>query len=80
MALKSFVLVGTILSHDSLLSTVEFNLNPSTNGGPSVAVLPNSAIPCEVKVGKKIYVVKNEKEEHPTISCEAEKNETQGLL
>ena len=54
MALKSFVLVGTILSHDSLLSTVEFNLNPSTNGGPSVAVLPNSAIPCEVKVGKKI--------------------------
>ena len=74
MVLKSFVLIGTILSHDGVLSTVEFNLNPSTNGGPSVAVLPNSAIPCKVEVGKKIYVVKDENMEIPIISCEAEKN------
>jgi len=73
--LKSFVLVGTILSHDDVLSTVEFNLNPSTNGGPAIAVLQNNAIPCEVKVGKKIYVVKNENMEHATISCEVGEDE-----
>jgi len=68
--LKSFVLVGTIISHDSVFSTVEFNLNPATNGGPSIAILPISAIPCKVEVGKTIYVVKDEKVEHPIISCE----------
>ena len=67
--LQSFVLVGTILSHDNFLSTVEFNLNPATNGGPSIAVVPNSAIPCEIKVGKTIYVVKDEKMPVPHISC-----------
>ena len=60
MVLNSFVLVGTILSHDAILATVEFDLNPSTNGGPAIAVLPNTAIPCAIKVGKKIYVVKDE--------------------
>jgi len=75
MVLNSFVLVGTILSHDAVLATVEFDLNPSTNGGPAVAVLPKNAIPCKVQVGKKIYVVKDKDMEHPTISCEVEKNE-----
>ena len=75
MVLNSFVLVGTILSHDAILATVEFDLNPSTNGGPAIAVLPNAAIPCSIKVGKKIYVVKDENMEHPTISCEVKKNE-----
>ena len=51
MMLSSFVLVGTILSHDNLRATVEFNLNPAVNGGPSIAVLQNAAIPCEVEVG-----------------------------
>tara|TARA_B100000029_G_scaffold283066_1_gene276906 strand:- start:710 stop:1060 length:351 start_codon:yes stop_codon:yes gene_type:complete len=74
-ALTSFVLIGTIVSHDSLLSTVEFNLNPATNGGPSIGILQNSAIPCEVRVGKKIYVTKDENMEHAVITCEAEKNE-----
>ena len=73
MVLNSFVLVGTILSHDALLATVEFNLNPSVNGGPAIAILHNTAIPCEIKVGKKIYVVKDENMEYATISCEAEK-------
>lgn len=69
MALSSFVLVGTIISHDSLLSTVEFNLNPATNGGPAIAILHNAAIPCEVKIGRKIYVVKQENETAAVITC-----------
>ena len=75
MTPSTFVLVGTILSHDSQLSTVEFNLNPMTNGGPAIAVLQNQAIPCEIKVGKKIYVVKHENMEHAFVSCELEKDE-----
>lgn len=70
MTLKSFVLVGTILSHDNFLSTVEFTLNPATNGGPSIAVVPNSAIPCDVKIGKTIFVVKDESMDHSQIVCE----------
>lgn len=70
MILESFVLVGVILSHDTMMSTVEFSLNPAVNGGPSIAIMQNSAIPCEVKVGKKIYVVKDKNMEYPTITCE----------
>ena len=76
MTPTSFVLIGTIMSHDSLLSTVEFNLNPAVNGGPAVAILQNSAIPCEVKVGQKIYVVKHEHEESAVISCEVQNDES----
>ena len=68
-ALSTFVLVGTIVSFDDYLSTVEFNLNPATNAGPSIAVLPNEAIPCQVAVGKKIYVVKHKSQDIPTITC-----------
>ena len=71
--LTSYVLIGTILSTDPFLTTVEFTLNPATNGGPSIAVLPNHAIPCEINVGMKLYVVKDKKQEVPTITCE--KNE-----
>ena len=67
--LSSFVLVGTIISSDQFLSTVEFTLNPATNGGPSIAVLPNEAIPCKIEIGKKIYVVKDQKQEVPVITC-----------
>lgn len=70
MTLSSFVLVGTVLSHDHFLATVEFNMNPEVNGGPAIAVLPVEAIPCEITVGKKIYVVKDEKQDVPVISCE----------
>lgn len=73
MILKSFVLIGTIMSHDSLLSTVEFNLNPATNGGPSIAVIPNSAIPCKVEVGKNIYVIKDENMDYPQVVCSIKK-------
>ena len=71
-SLETFVLIGTILSFDSVFSTVEFNLNPAVNGGPSVAVLPNQAIPCDIEVGKKVYVVKNKHQDYPVISCELE--------
>ena len=74
--LTSFVLVGTILSTDAFLTTVEFNLNPEMNGGPSIAVLPNEAIPCEIKIGNKVYVVKTDEQKIPTITCEKEKHET----
>jgi hypothetical protein len=72
MALSAFVLVGTIISHDTVLSTVEFNLNPATNGGPAIGIIQNVAIPCEVKVGRKIYVVKQEHQEEAVITCEKE--------
>ena len=75
-ALTSFVLIGTILSTDSFLTTVEFNLNPATNGGPSIAVLPNKAIPCDIKIGNTIYVVKQELQEAPVITCKKEDNES----
>lgn len=65
-----FVLVGTIISFDSFLATIEFQTNPPVNGGPSLAVLPTEAIPCTAEIGKKIYVVKNKTEEVPTITCE----------
>ena len=68
--LTSFVLIGTVLSFDTFLATVEFQMNPAVNGGPATAVLPVDAIPCDIEVGKKIYVVKYEEQETPTISCE----------
>jgi len=68
--MTSFVLVGTILSYDAFLATVEFQINPPVNGGPSIAVMPVEAIPCEVEIGKKVYVVKYEEQETPTISCQ----------
>ena len=73
--LTSFVLVGTVLSFDSFFTTVEFQTNPPSNGGGSIAVMPLNAIPCEVKVGKTIYVVKQELQEIPTITCKKEENE-----
>lgn len=72
MTLSSFVLIGTILSYDAFLATVSFELNPKTNGGPGVAVMPISAIPCEVEVGKKIYVVKDKMMKFPEVSCHVE--------
>lgn len=69
MTLSSFVLVGTILSYDSFLATVEFDLNPATNGQSGIAVMPITSIPCEVKVGKTIYVVKDEKMKNSQVVC-----------
>ena len=73
--LSTFVLVGTIISTDSFLTTLEFSLNPATNGQPAIAVLPRSAIPCDIIVGGKVYVVKTEAQEIPTITCEKAKDD-----
>jgi len=72
--LSNFVLIGTIVSSDGFLSTVEFTLNPATNGGPSIAVLPNEAIPCKIEIGKKIYVVKGDHQKVPVITCEKDES------
>jgi len=74
--ITTFVLVGTILSHDSFFATVEFDLNPPTNGGAGLAVMPISAIPCDIKIGNTIYVVKQELQEAPVITCKKEDNES----
>ena len=73
--LASFVLVGTIMSYDKFLATVSFEMNPVQNGGPSLAVLPVEAIPCKIKAGQKIYVIKEEGQDVPTISCKKERKE-----
>ena len=72
-ALKVFILVGTIDSHDGQFATVELDLNPATNGGPAMAVLPVSAFPCEVKEGNTFYVVKLSELEDAIVICQKEK-------
>ena len=75
-ALKVFILVGTIDSHDGQFATVELNLNPATNGGPAMAVMPVAAFPCEVKEGNTFYVVKLFEELDAIIICQKESDES----
>ena len=75
-ALKVFILVGTIDSHDGQFATVELNLNPATNGGPAMAVMPVSAFPCEVKEGNTFYVVKLSPVLDAVIICHKEPDES----
>ena len=75
-ALKVFILVGTIDSHDGQFATVELNLNPATNGGPAIAVMPVAAFPCEVKEGKTFYVVKLSAAQDSVIICHKEPDES----
>jgi len=74
-ALKVFILVGTIDSHDGQFATVELNLNPATNGGPAMAVMPVAAFPCEVKEGNTFYVVKLSPVLDAVIICKKESDE-----
>jgi len=73
--MTSFVLVGTVLSFDPVFATVEFQTNPPINGGPSLAVLPVTAIPCKIEIGRKVYVVKNKTQKIPTITCEKQEDQ-----
>ena len=70
--LTTFVLVGTIDSHDGQFATVELDLNPATNGGPAMAVMPVSAFPCEVKEGNTFYVVKLSELQDSVVICHKE--------
>ena len=73
--LSTFVLIGTVISYDSFLTTIEFQTNPPSNGGSSIAVMPIEAIPCDINVGSTIYVVKYKELEVPTIICKKGENE-----
>tara|TARA_R110002167_G_scaffold256471_1_gene462837 strand:- start:144 stop:377 length:234 start_codon:yes stop_codon:yes gene_type:complete len=70
--LKIFVLIGVIDSLDANFATVELNLNPATNGGPSVAVIPVNAFPCTIYEGKRFFVVKLEESQDSMIICDHE--------
>ena len=75
-ALKVFILVGTIDSHDAQYAPVELALNTATNGGPALAVMPVAAFPCEVKEGNTFYVVKLSELEDAIIICTKEPDES----
>ena len=72
--LATFILVGTIDSHDGQFATVELNLNPATNAGPAMAVMPVAAFPCEIKEGDTFYVVKLSQLQDAVVVCKAEGN------
>ena len=72
--LTAFVLVGTIDSHDGQFATVELNLNPATNAGPAMAVMPVAAFPCEIREGDTFYVVKLSQLQDAVVVCKAEGN------
>tara|TARA_R100000008_G_scaffold73060_1_gene51405 strand:+ start:57 stop:293 length:237 start_codon:yes stop_codon:yes gene_type:complete len=74
--LKVFILVGTIDSHDDQFATVELNLNPATNAGPAMAIMPVAAFPCTVKEGNTFYVVKLSELEDAVIVCKKEPDES----
>ena len=76
--LTAFVLVGTIDSHDGQFATVELNLNPATNAGPAMAVMPVAAFPCEIKEGDTFYVVKLSELEDAVIVCQKEEPDESG--
>jgi hypothetical protein len=76
--LTTFILVGMIDSFDSHFATVELNTTPASNGGPSVAVMPVSAFPCEIYEGKVFYVVKMHEDQDATIVCQKDVNDEPG--
>ena len=67
--LATFILVGTIDSHDSQFATVELNMKPATNAGPAMAVMPVQAFPCKIKEGDTFYIVKLSEEADAFIIC-----------
>ena len=68
--LTTFILVGMIDSFDTYFATVELNTTPASNGGPSTAIMPVSAFPCEIYEGKVFYVVKLYEEQDAVIVCQ----------
>tara|TARA_B100000214_G_scaffold302571_1_gene233201 strand:- start:3579 stop:3833 length:255 start_codon:yes stop_codon:yes gene_type:complete len=68
--LTTFILVGMIDSFDPYFATVELNTTPASNGGPSIAVMPVAAFPCEIYEGKVFYVVKLHENDDATIVCQ----------
>tara|TARA_R100001594_G_C3999448_1_gene254348 strand:- start:437 stop:691 length:255 start_codon:yes stop_codon:yes gene_type:complete len=76
--LTTFILVGMVDSFDPYFATVELNTTPASNGGPSIAVMPVSAFPCEIYEGKIFYVVKLHEEQDATIVCQKDVKDDPG--
>ena len=76
--LTTFILVGMVDSFDPYFATVELNTTPAANGGPSIAVMPVSAFPCEMYEGKVFYVVKLHEDEDAIIVCQKDVKSDQG--
>jgi hypothetical protein len=76
--LTTFILVGMVDSFDPYFATVELNTTPASNGGPSIAVMPVSAFPCEIYEGKVFYVVKLHENEDATIVCQKDVKDDPG--
>ena len=76
--LTTFVLVGMIDSFDTHFATVELNTTPASNGGPSIAVMPIMAFPCEIYEGKVFYVVKLYEHQDAVIVCQKDVNDEPG--
>jgi len=71
--LTTFLLVGTVDSKDDFFATVEVNLNPPLEAA-SVAVMPISAFPCEIKEGDTFYILKLTEDSIPVIMCKTDKD------
>lgn len=66
--LKTFVLVGTVNSMDTMFATVELNM-PAPLEQSSIAVLPTHAFPCIIKTGDRFFVVKIDEDIDAEIIC-----------
>ena len=76
MKLATFVLIGMVDSFDTHFVTVELNMNPAYNAGPSIAVMPIDAFPCTVREGMGFYVIKASKDSQAEIVCKIEDHDT----
>lgn len=76
--LTTFILVGMVDSLDPYFATVELNTTPASNGGPSIAIMPVSAFPCEIYEGKVFYVVKLHENQDATIVCQKDVKDESG--
>ena len=66
--LSTFVLTGVVDSTDEVFATVEINLNPPIEQA-SMAIVPVTAFPCEIKEGTKFYILKLTEQDLPVIIC-----------
>jgi hypothetical protein len=70
--LKTFILIGVIDSYDAKHATVELATCPVKES--SVAILPTSMFPCEIKEGKQFFLLKLSEDTYPFVFCQEENN------
>ena len=71
--LSTFILVGTVDSKDMRFASVEINTNPPMPES-SMAILPVSAFPCEIKEGDKFFILRLTSDDQPVIICRDSNN------